>query len=94
MNQFANGDALLSNAYFCNVLFRWFGGFVVADLTEQRMCTKLCFKVNKTAAKTQKLLQEAFGNNGMSQSRIFSGTSVSRKEKRLLKTMTVLDDCP
>jgi hypothetical protein len=38
------------------------------------------------------MLQEAFRDNAMSQSKTFYGANASRKDKRLLMTMSVLDD--
>ena len=33
----------------------------MADVKEQRICIKFCFKLNKTAAETHRMLKEAFG---------------------------------
>jgi len=41
----------------------------MTDFKEQRICIKFCFNLKKTAAETHRMLQEAFGNNAMSQSR-------------------------
>jgi len=38
---------------------------------EQRICIKFCFNLKKTAAGTLRMLQEAFGDNAMSQSKTF-----------------------
>jgi hypothetical protein len=35
----------------------------MADLREQRVCIKFCFKLGKTAAETHGMLNEAFGDN-------------------------------
>jgi hypothetical protein len=40
-------------------------------MTEQRICIKFCFNLKKTAAETHRMLQEAFGDNAMSQSKTF-----------------------
>jgi hypothetical protein len=43
-----------------------------ADMTEKRICIKFSFILKtKTAAKTHRMLQEAFGDNAMSQSKPF-----------------------
>lgn len=71
--------ALLSYVYFSNIVLRWFGGFAMVDLTGQITCISFCFKINKTAAETYRLLQRAFtSDSAMSQ-------SVSRKDYRPLK---------
>jgi len=33
----------------------------MADVKEQRICIKFCFKLNKTAAETHQMLKETFG---------------------------------
>jgi len=43
----------------------------IADVKEQRICIKFCFKLNKTAAETQQMLKEAFGEQALSQARTF-----------------------
>jgi hypothetical protein len=35
----------------------------MADLREQRVCLKFCFKLGKTAAETHQMLKQAFGDN-------------------------------
>ena len=43
----------------------------VADVKEQRICIKFCFKLNKTAAETHRMLKEAFGEQALNQARTF-----------------------
>jgi hypothetical protein len=43
----------------------------MADVKEQRICIKFCFKFNKTAAETHQMLNEAFGEQAISQARTF-----------------------
>jgi len=43
----------------------------VADVKEQRIWIKFCFKLNKTAAETNRTLKEAFGEQALSQPRTF-----------------------
>jgi hypothetical protein len=64
----------------------------MADFKEQRICIKFCFKLKKTAAESHQMLKEAFGDNAMSQSKLFCGTNASRTDERLSMTMSVLDD--
>jgi histone-lysine N-methyltransferase SETMAR len=40
-------------------------------MTKQRICIKFCFNLKKTAAETHRILQEASGDNAMSQSKTF-----------------------
>jgi len=42
----------------------------MADVKEQRICIKFCFKLNKTAAETHQMLK-AFGEQALSQARTF-----------------------
>jgi hypothetical protein len=43
----------------------------MADGKEQRIFLKFCFKLNKTAAETHRMLREAFGEQALSQARTF-----------------------
>jgi len=44
----------------------------MTDFKEQRICIKFLFQsLKKTAAETHRMLQEAFGDNAMSQSKPF-----------------------
>ena len=43
----------------------------MADVKEQRICIKFCFKLNKTAAETHRMLKEVFGEQALSQARTF-----------------------
>jgi hypothetical protein len=47
--------------------------------------------LKKTAAETHRMLQEAFGDNAMSQSKTFYGTNTSRTDERV-SMMNILDD--
>jgi hypothetical protein len=43
----------------------------MVGVKEQRACIKFCFKLNKTAAETHRMLEEAFGEQALSQARTF-----------------------
>jgi hypothetical protein len=43
----------------------------MADDKKQGICIKFCFKLNKTAAETCRMLKEAFGEQALSQARTF-----------------------
>ena len=43
----------------------------MADVKEQRICIKFCFKLNKTASETHQMLKEAFGEQALSEARTF-----------------------
>jgi hypothetical protein len=51
------------------VVRRFFSPTERADFKEQRICLKFRFRLNKTAAETHRMLEEAFGDNAMSQSK-------------------------
>jgi len=53
------------------VIRRIFFTTVMTDFKEQKICIKFCFILKKTAAETHRMLQEAFGDNAMSQSKTF-----------------------
>jgi hypothetical protein len=43
----------------------------MTDFKEQKICIKFCFNLKKPAAETYRMLQEAFGDNAISQSKTF-----------------------
>src|SRR5215813_13745584 len=43
----------------------------MADVIEQKICIKFCFKLKKTAAETHRMLKKAFGENALSKTRTF-----------------------
>jgi len=43
----------------------------MADVKEQRICFKFCFKLNKTAAETHRMLKDTVGEQALSQAKIF-----------------------
>ena len=72
----------------------------IADIKEQRICIKFCFKLNKTAAETHRMLKEAFGEQTLSQARTcewfrhFKDGQESvedRKHSGQLSTCTILE---
>jgi hypothetical protein len=44
-----------------SIVFPWLCGFAMADLREQRVLIKFCFRLWKTAAETHGMLKYAFG---------------------------------
>jgi len=65
----------------------------MTEFKEQRICNKFCFNLQKKKnAETHRMLQEAFGGNAMSQSKIFFVTNTSRTDEYLSTSMSVLDD--
>jgi hypothetical protein len=48
-----------------------FVDFSMADLQEQRVCIKFCFRLGKTAAQTVTMLREAFKEEALSQARVY-----------------------
>ena len=54
----------------------------MTDFKEQGICIKFCFILKKTAAQTYRILQEAFGDNVMKQSKFFYGTNAPRADER------------
>jgi hypothetical protein len=51
------------------------------DLEEQRVCLKFWFKLGKTATETWKMLQQAFGDDCMSQTQCFGWYSCFKMER-------------
>jgi len=50
----------------------------MAEAKEQRICIKFCFKLNKTAAETHRMLKEAFGEQALNQARTFEWFKCSK----------------
>ncbi|PNF27477.1 hypothetical protein B7P43_G08983 [Cryptotermes secundus] len=60
----------------------------MADLREQRVCIKFCFKFLKTTADTHQMLKEAFGENSVGQTQTYDWC----KRFKNGRTSTVDDD--
>jgi len=45
--------------------------FTMCESTEQRICINVCFKVEKTATETYRLLQQAFDEDAMGRTHVF-----------------------
>jgi len=58
-------------AVFFTPLSRVFAFIEIAGVKEQRTGIKFCFKLNKTAAETHRMLKETFGEQVLSQARTF-----------------------
>ncbi|PNF38892.1 hypothetical protein B7P43_G09916 [Cryptotermes secundus] len=58
----------------------------MADLREQRVCIKFCFKLGKTAAETHQMLKQAFGENSLGQTQTYNWY------KRFKNGQTLTDD--
>jgi hypothetical protein len=43
----------------------------IADVKEQRICIKYCFRLKKTVAETHRMPKEALGGQALSQARTF-----------------------
>jgi 1,4-dihydroxy-2-naphthoyl-CoA synthase len=43
----------------------------MADVKEQRICIKFCFKLNKNAAEAHRMVKEAFGEQALNQAGTF-----------------------
>jgi len=43
----------------------------MTDVKEQRSCNKFFFKIGKTASETHGMLKEAFGDNGLGQTKTY-----------------------
>jgi hypothetical protein len=58
-------------AVFITPFSRVSANIEMAGDKEQRTCIKFCFKLNKTAAETHRMVKEAFGEQALSQARTF-----------------------
>jgi hypothetical protein len=75
--------------------FIWvFAIIEMAGVKEQRTCIKFCFKLNKTAAETHRMLKEAFGEEALSQARTFEWFKRFKMAGNLCKMVNILVDRP
>jgi hypothetical protein len=51
--------------HVCVLLSKW------RMIRSKKICIKVCFKLNKTAAETHRMLKVAFGEQALSQARTF-----------------------
>jgi hypothetical protein len=52
--------------------FSWVSAIIeMVDVKKQRICIKFCFKLNKTAAETNRMLKEALGEQALIQAKTF-----------------------
>ena len=60
----------------------------MCESTEQRICIKFCFKIEKkTATETCKLLQQAYGEDEMGRTQVFVSVDLKRVEPPLKATL-------
>jgi hypothetical protein len=53
----------------------------MADLKEQRICVKFCFRLVKTASETHEMLKTAFGDNAMGRTQSFEWLCPFKREE-------------
>jgi hypothetical protein len=64
-------------------------------LWSREFALNFCFKLNKTAAETHRMLKEAFGEQASSQARTFlSGLNISKMAGNLWMIVNILVDRP
>jgi hypothetical protein len=62
--------------------------FAMADLREQHVCIKFCFKLGKTAAEPHQNVNQAFGDNSLGQVQTFEWYNrFKMTEYRLMMTI-------
>jgi len=77
----------------CVVVFYQLVAFAMQENMEQRYAIKFCVKLNKSATETFASLTEAYGDATLSRTVVFlSGTKLSKRAKKMLKTTLVLVD--
>ena len=59
---------------------------------EQRYAVKFCVKLNKSATETFASLTKAYGDATLSRTMVLSGTKLSKRAKKMLKTTCVVED--
>jgi hypothetical protein len=65
----------------------------MADLKEQRICMKFCFKLGKTASETHEMLKTAFGDNAMGRTQTFEWVSRFKRGWNIKSMLVIFLDC-
>jgi len=76
----------------CMVVFYNLVTFVMQENIEQWYAIKFCVKLNKSATETLASLTEAYGDATLSKTMVLSGTKLSKRAEKMLKTTLVLED--
>ena len=66
--------------------------FAMQENIEQWYAIKFCVKLNKSATETFASLTEAYGDAPLSKTWFLSGTKLSKRAEKMLKTTLVLED--
>ena len=82
------------SAVFFTPLSRVFALIEMAGVMEQRICITFCFKLNKTAPETHRMLKEAFGEQALSQARTMEWFNSFNVSGNLWKMINILVDRP
>jgi hypothetical protein len=65
----------------------------MADLKEQRICVKFCFKLEKTASETHEMLKTASGDSAMGRTQTFKSgfldSNVGKRRSKMLRVQVV-----
>jgi hypothetical protein len=73
------------------VVFPWVCSFMMADLREQHVCIKLCFKLGKNTAEMHQMLTRTFGDNSLGQMQTCYWYKLSKMTKHWLMMRIIRD---
>jgi hypothetical protein len=76
----------------CMVMFYNLVTFAMQENTEQQYAIKFGVKLNISATERFVSLTATYGNAPLSKTMVFSGTQLSKKAEKMLKTTLVLED--
>jgi hypothetical protein len=65
----------------------------MADLKEQCICVKFCFKLGKTASETHEMLKIAFGDSAMGRTETFEWFSGFKRGSNFKTMLVIFFDC-
>ena len=76
----------------CVVMFYHLVTFAMQENIDQRYVIKFCVKLNNSTTETFASLSEFYGDATLSRTVILSGTKLSKRAEKVLKTTIVLED--
>ena len=85
-------ESVMHYCCLCMVVFYNLVTFVMQENIEQWYAIKFCVKLNKSATETLASLTEAYGDATLSKTMVLSGTKLSKRAEKMLKTTLVLED--
>ena len=85
-------ESVVRYCCLCMVVFYNLVTFAMHENIEQQYAIRFCVKLNKYATETFDSSTEAYGDATLSRTVVLSGTKLSKRAEKMLKTTLVLED--